>query len=83
MSTHGEPPKIRPKRAWNRADGTPVRVLIVDDEPTYREYLERFLARDGLSVRTSCWRTGCSAARCTASKSAKSCASAGPRYGFS
>lgn len=29
------------------------RVLIVDDEPTYREYLERFLSRDGLEVRTA------------------------------
>ena len=53
MSTNGEPAKIRPTRTWNRADGTPVRVLIVDDEPTYREYLERFLARDGLLVRTA------------------------------
>lgn len=29
------------------------RILIVDDEPTYREYLERFLKRDGLDVRTA------------------------------
>lgn len=29
------------------------RILIVDDEPTYREYLERFLERDGLEVRTA------------------------------
>ena len=35
----------RRARSWQRSDGTPVRVLIVDDEPTYREYLERFLAR--------------------------------------
>ena len=28
-------------------------ILIVDDEPTYREYLERFLTRDGLDVRTA------------------------------
>ena len=27
--------------------------MIVDDEPTYREYLERFLSRDGLDVRTA------------------------------
>ena len=53
MSTNGQPAKSRPPRVWNRADGTPVRVLSVDDEPTYREYLERFLARDGLSVRTA------------------------------
>lgn len=32
---------------------SPTRILIVDDEPTYREYLERFLARDGLEVRTA------------------------------
>lgn len=30
-----------------------LRVLIVDDEPTYREYLQRFLVRDGLEVRTA------------------------------
>ena len=29
------------------------RILIVDDEPTYREYLDRFLTRDGLEVRTA------------------------------
>lgn len=29
------------------------RILIVDDEMTYREYLERFLSRDGLEVRTA------------------------------
>ena len=29
------------------------RVLIVDDESTYREYLERFLRRDGLEVRSA------------------------------
>ena len=46
-------PSTRVTRAWQRADGTPVRVLIVDDEPTYRDYLERFGARDGLSVRTA------------------------------
>ena len=31
----------------------PRRILIVDDEPTYREYLERYLVRDGLEVRTA------------------------------
>lgn len=51
----------RAPRAWQRADGTPVRVLIVDDEPTYREYLERYLARDGLAVRTA--ETGSDAIR--------------------
>jgi len=29
------------------------RILIGDDEPTYREYLERFLIRGGLEVRTA------------------------------
>lgn len=32
---------------------TPVRVLIVDDEPSYRDYLERFLVREGYEVRTA------------------------------
>ena len=54
-------PRPRSVRAWNRPDGTPIRILIVDDEPTYREYLERFLARDGLSVRTA--ETGSDAIR--------------------
>lgn len=54
-------PSSRAPRAWQRPDGTPVRVLIVDDEPTYRDYLERFLARDGLSVRTA--ETGSDAIR--------------------
>ena len=31
----------------------PRKILIVDDEPTYREYLKRFLSRDGLDVRTA------------------------------
>jgi len=29
------------------------RILIVDDEPTYREYLERFVSRRGHDVRTA------------------------------
>lgn len=33
--------------------GSSTRILIVDDEPTYREYLERFLRRGGLDVRTA------------------------------
>jgi two-component system, OmpR family, response regulator len=49
------------RSAWSRGDGTRVRVLIVDDEPTYREYLERFLARDGIDVRTA--ETGADAIR--------------------
>lgn len=35
----------------NAAERT--RILIVDDEPTYRVYLDRFLSRNGLSVRTA------------------------------
>lgn len=42
----------------------PMRILIVDDEPTYREYLERFLVRDGLEVRTA--ETGAEAIRIAA-----------------
>lgn len=63
MSHPTPTPSRNPKsmRAWHRPDGTPVRVLIVDDEPTYRDYLERFLARDGLSVRTA--ETGSDAIR--------------------
>ncbi|MBK7951153.1 MAG: response regulator [Deltaproteobacteria bacterium] len=61
MSATTETSRERRARSWHRADGTPVRVLIVDDEPTYREYLERFLSRDGLSVRTA--ETGSDAIR--------------------
>lgn len=61
MSATIETSRERRARSWHRADGTPVRVLIVDDEPTYREYLERFLSRDGLSVRTA--ETGSDAIR--------------------
>lgn len=61
MSPSIETSRERRARSWHRPDGTPVRVLIVDDEPTYREYLERFLSRDGLSVRTA--ETGSDAIR--------------------
>ena len=30
-----------------------IRVLIVDDEPSYRDYLERYLLREGHNVRTA------------------------------
>jgi len=30
-----------------------IRVLIVDDEPSYRDYLERYLNREGYGVRTA------------------------------
>lgn len=53
MSARPDVPNRRSLRHRNRPDGSPVRVLIVDDEPTYREYLERFLSRDGLAVRTA------------------------------
>ncbi|MDL4815553.1 response regulator transcription factor [Actinomadura opuntiae] len=36
-----------------RADGTPVRVLVVDDEPDLAEVLSRVLASEGWSVRTA------------------------------
>ncbi len=37
------------------------RILIVDDEPTYREYLDRYLTRAGLEVQTA--ETGAEAIR--------------------
>ncbi|QKG22315.1 response regulator transcription factor [Actinomadura verrucosospora] len=36
-----------------RADGTPVRVLVVDDEPDLAEVLSRVLASEGWSVRSA------------------------------
>lgn len=35
------------------ADDVPLRVLIVDDEPSYRDYLERYLVRSNFEVRTA------------------------------
>ena len=43
----------RPPTATRERFRAGTRVLIVDDEPTYREYLERFLSRGGLEVRTA------------------------------
>lgn len=37
----------------DREDKSQIRVLIVDDEPSYRYYLERFLKREGYDVRTA------------------------------
>lgn len=34
-------------------DNKATRVLIVDDEPSYRDYLERFLIREGYEVRSA------------------------------
>ena len=39
--------------ARQAAGSQPIRILIVDDEQTYREYLGRFLSRDGLDVRVA------------------------------
>ncbi len=40
--------------AKNPDDEDPkIRVLIVDDEPSYRDYLERYLAREGYEVLTA------------------------------
>ena len=36
-----------------RSKRRPTRILIVDDEPAYREYLGRFLSREGLEVRSA------------------------------
>ncbi|MEZ4332597.1 MAG: response regulator [Myxococcota bacterium] len=61
MTSDLDSSRLRRSRGLHRPDGSPVRVLIVDDEPTYREYLERFLSRDGLAVRTA--ETGSDAIR--------------------
>ncbi len=47
--------------ARQAAGSQPIRILIVDDEQTYREYLGRFLSRDGLDVRVA--ETGAEALR--------------------
>jgi two-component system OmpR family response regulator len=41
------------ERAEVRADGTPVRVLVVDDEPTLTELLASVLRHEGWDVRTA------------------------------
>ncbi len=33
------------------SEATALRILVVDDEPTYREYLGRFLCHQGMGVR--------------------------------
>lgn len=51
-----EPEKSGSRAARSRLDpnpDAPLRILIVDDEPTYREYLQRYLVRDGRDVRTA------------------------------
>jgi len=35
------------------SQGTALRILVVDDEPIYREYLDRFLCHQGMGVRTA------------------------------
>lgn len=34
-------------------DVAPLRILVVDDEPIYREYLDQFLCHQGMWVRTA------------------------------
>ena len=51
-----------------RADGTPVRVLVVDDEPTLTELLSMALRYEGWDVRTGARR------RCSAVAAARSSA---------
>ena len=65
MPDHSDPPPRASKNSKNESSDlqadiartseapAPRRILIVDDKPTYREYLERFLRRDGLDVRTA------------------------------
>src|SRR5438552_17507243 len=42
-----------PAPGLQRADGTPVRVLVVDDEPSLAELLSSVLRYEGWSVRTA------------------------------
>jgi two-component system, OmpR family, response regulator len=55
------PPVARPERALQRADGSPARVLVVDDEPSLAELLARVLRYEGWEVETAA--TGAAAIR--------------------
>jgi two-component system, OmpR family, response regulator len=46
-------PAQQPRPGTLRADGTPVRVLVVDDEPSLAELLSSVLRYEGWSVRTA------------------------------
>jgi two-component system, OmpR family, response regulator len=48
-----EPSVARPERALQRADGSPARVLVVDDEPSLAELLARVLRYEGWEVETA------------------------------
>lgn len=37
----------------NASEATALRILVVDDEPIYREYLGQFLGHQGMCVRTA------------------------------
>ena len=47
------PSLARPERALQRADGSPARVLVVDDEPSLAELLARVLRYEGWEVETA------------------------------
>jgi two-component system, OmpR family, response regulator len=47
------PASTQPGHGLTRADGTPVRVLVVDDEPTLAEVLASVLRYEGWEVRTA------------------------------
>jgi len=49
----GVPPQTTRPAGLRRADGTPVRALVVDDEPDLADVLSRMLALEGWSVRTA------------------------------
>jgi two-component system OmpR family response regulator len=49
----GAVPAQHPRAGTLRADGTPIRVLVVDDEPSLAELLSSVLRYEGWSVRTA------------------------------
>jgi two-component system OmpR family response regulator len=61
MTLMTEDEKTAKRAALVRADGTPVRVLVVDDEPNLAEVLSSVLRHEGWDVRTAA--TGSSAVR--------------------
>jgi two-component system, OmpR family, response regulator len=61
MSLMTEREKTAKRAALVRADGTPVRVLVVDDEPNLAEVLSSVLRHEGWDVRSAA--TGISAVR--------------------
>src|ERR1700691_468859 len=53
MTAPPQPARDQPEPALRRPDGTPIRVLVVDDEPSLAELLASVLRYEGWEIRTA------------------------------